>query len=185
MTNIYLEKVAGQYQALKDYRNTLHNESHEIYHGNWEGHIPARITTKAMEDFRDETYVDENGDVITPDLMDLVRDRMKARYVKAGLEQNYGNDVVHEADRLAHNGASWKGAGAMLVGGLSGAALAARYTRNPVLSAAVGITGMGLGGYFVGKHALDKGEGKADEYLEGVHNRYLQKAAELSTQKKA
>lgn len=180
MTNIYLEKLAGHYQDLNDYRKNLNREADEIYHRDWAGHIPGRITQKAMADFRNETYVDENGDVITPDLTELVRDRMKNRHINATIERDYGNDVVRKADSLAHNGASWKGAGAMLLGGLGGGALAARITRNPLIAAGVGITGMGLGAYAATKHALGKGEEKADEYLDGVHNQYLQKSARLN-----
>jgi hypothetical protein len=180
MTNVYLEKLAGHYQDLKDYRKNLNREADEIYHRDWAGHIPGRISQKAIADFRDETYVDENGDVVTPDLNGLVRDRMKTRHINATIERDYGSDVVRKADGLAHNGASWKGAGAMLLGGIGGASAARLLTKHPLVIMGAGITGMGLGAYSATKHALGRGEEKADEYLEGVHNQYLQKAASLS-----
>jgi hypothetical protein len=165
--NKYLEKIAGAYENMNNFRKSLHEEADEIYHRDWDGHTPPVILRNAIEDFNDQSeYNRESGIEVAPDLFEVVRDHMKNRHITAGLEQRYGNARIDHADSLAHNGSAWKSlvAGAVASGAVGFAS--AKVTRNPLISVLSGIAAFGPAAYLTGKRALDKGHVLADEYLD-------------------
>lgn len=180
--NKYLEKIAGPYEDMSSFRTNLRSEAKNIYDKDWDGRVPHKILLKAHQDVIDNTTVHEDGEVYAPDIQDYILTRMRNRHVNAGLEEAYGNDVVRRADSLAHNGASWKGLSAGLLGGVAGASAGTGVAKvlgsTPKIGSgfaiAGGIAGLAGAGYLAAKSALSKGETKADQYLA---NRYLTKAA--------
>lgn len=188
--NKYLEKVAGEYRDMGSFRRNLTREAHNIYHPRWDGQVPHSILMKAHKDVIDNTTSDEDGNISSPDIQKYILRRMQARYVNAGLEETYGSEIVRQADSLAHNGASWKGLGAGLLGGVAGSAIglgasnalgAGKY--RPLITAAGGLAGLAGAGYFTAKDALHKGELNADEYLRDNVNPYLQKTASSNSRR--